>query len=496
VFLAPSRRAPLWLLLTALCAGALLVGPGLGGSPALAAQPSESWYARALRLDDAHKLSTGNSVVVAVVDGGVDPTVPALAGQLLPGAGVGPDAATDGLRDDDPDGHGTSMAGIIAARPVGPDGAATGFLGVAPGAKILSISTGRETDLSEVAQGIRLATDRGAKVVSLSLGSPGLADSEERSAVAYALSHDVVVVAAAGNVDSGDTDPLDQQINAPANIPGVIAVTGSDSGGKFWAGSASGQRAVLAAPAALIRAPVPAALSPSGSEVIDGTSNSTAIVAGVVALVRAEHPELNAPSVIELLTRTADDKGPRGWDRQFGYGIVNPLAALTQPPVPVADNPLLTAPPGAGGGTLATDEDALLAAAGVTVPLPGPTGSGDRVVPTPPTDGSVSAPGHHGPGRLAWAGGLAVAVLLGIALGVGTFALRRALSGPAEGGPRRPGGPPPPVAAAPPAVAAARPAVGAVPPAAAGVPVAVAPGAPPGQPSMSPPPAGGAGRYR
>lgn len=74
MFLAPSRRAPLGLLLTALCAGALVIGPGLGGSPALAAQPSESWYARALRLDDAHKLSTGSGIVVAVVDGGVDPT--------------------------------------------------------------------------------------------------------------------------------------------------------------------------------------------------------------------------------------------------------------------------------------------------------------------------------------------------------------------------------------------------------------------------------------
>lgn len=426
---APSRRVLLGLPLTVLCAGVLLTGPwsggsGLGATPAQAIEPSEAWYARALHLDDAHKLSTGRDVVVAVVDGGVDQTVPALAGQLLPGAGIGADAAADGLRDDDPEGHGTSMAGIIAARPVGADGKPTGFDGVAPDARILSISTGRDTDSTEVAEGIRIATDRGAKVISLSLGSTGSADEDERSAVGYALSHDVVVVAAAGNVDTGDTDPLDHQINAPANIPGVIAVTGSDTHGGFWDGSAAGPRAVLAAPAPLIRAPVPAALVPSGAEVADGTSNSTAIVAGVVALVRARHAELNAPSVIELLTRTADDKGPRGWDQQFGYGIVDPVAALAALPVPVATNPLLTVPPGASTGPLAADEDALLAAAGVTVPTPS-AGPGRSAPPTPP---AAAAQGSHGHRPLVWVGGLALAVLLGIAVGAVAFALRRALS--------------------------------------------------------------------
>ncbi|WP_052710779.1 S8 family serine peptidase [Pseudofrankia sp. DC12] len=461
----PSRRSLPGLLLTALCAGVLLVG---GGSPALAAQPREAWYARALRLDDAHRLSTGSGVVVAVVDGGVDPGAPALTGALVPGAGIGADAASDGLRDDDPEGHGTSMAGIIAARPVGPGGSSTGFLGVAPDAKILSISTGRETDSVEVAAGIRLATDRGATVVSLSLGSSGPADPDERAAAAYALAHDVVVVAAAGNVDAGDPDPFDHQINAPANIPGVIAVTGSDTHGDFWDGSAAGQRAVLAAPAPLVRAPVPAALTPSGAEVADGTSNSTAIVAGVAALVRAEHPELNAPSVIELLTRTADDKGPRGWDQQFGYGIVDPVAALTAPPVPVASNPLLTPPPGAAGGPLAADEDALLAAAGL--PAPGGTGNPARPSPSPsaavPSGPAASAAGDDGPGRLAWAGGLAAAVVLGTGLGVVAFALRRVLSPRARAARRRPAG------------------TG-----------AAAPGGPPSQPSLVPPPGGGPGGY-
>jgi len=456
----PRRRAARTLLITVLSAGVALLGPGAW--PALAAQPGEAWYVRTLHLDDAHRLSTGTGVVVAVVDGGVDPTVPALAGQLVTGAGIGPDAAQDGLRDDDPDGHGTSMAGIIAARPAGPDGRPTRFLGVAPDAKILSISTGREADSAEVAEGIRIAADRGAKVISLSLGSVGSADPDERAAVAYALAHDVVVVAAAGNVDDNDRDPLDHQINSPANIPGVIAVTGSDALGRFWDGSAAGQRAVLAAPAPGIPAPVPATLDPSGSEVADGTSNSTAIVAGVAALIRAEHPALNVPSVIELLTRTADDAGPRGWDQQFGYGIVDPVAALKATPVPVATNPLLTAPPGAAGaGPLAADENALLAAAGVAIPAAPPAGSGAPAAPTgaPPSAGPSGAHSEHGPSALTWVGGLAAAVLLGAALGVLAFVTRQRVRGRrAARGPEWSAG----YAPLPPA--AATPAPGSVPP--------------------------------
>jgi len=406
--------------------GGLLLAPGLGGGALAAQRGGGPWYVAALRLDEAHRISTGTGVVVAVVDGGVDPTVPALAGQLVPGVGIGADAAADGLRDDDPDGHGTSMAGLVAARAVGADGKPTGFAGVAPDAKILSISTGRETDSDEVAEGIRLATDRGAKVISLSLGSIGPPEPAERAAVRYALARDVVVVAAAGNVESDDHDPVDHTINSPANVPGVIAVTGSNPRGEFWDGSANGPMAVLAAPAPSIRAPVPVALSPSGAQTADGTSNSTAIVAGVVALVRAEHPDLGAPSVIDLLVRTADDKGPPGRDEWFGFGVVNPVAALRAVPAQLVTNPLLITPAPLAPGPLQTDEDALVGAGAA-----GGAGTGSAV-PTPPAPrgggggtASASVVGTGaGPGALAWVGGLVAAVLAGVGLGIAAFLVR------------------------------------------------------------------------
>jgi subtilisin family serine protease len=342
------------------------------------------WYHAVLGLAQAQRISEGAGVVVAVIDGGVDATSPTLRGQLLRGAGVGADAAPDGWRDDDPEGHGTAMAGIIAGRN---DGGPPEVRGIAPAARILPISTGRETDSEEVAIAVHRAVDLGAGVINLSLGSVGAATPDEREAVSYALAHDVVVVASAGNIDSGDTDPADAEINSPANIPGVVAVTGSTARGGFWHGSAHGPQAVIAAPAPGVRAPVPATISPDRLDTGSGTSNSAAIVSGVVALIRSARPDLDATGVIARLVHTARDAGPLGRDVDFGFGIVDPVAALTQPvPVP-AGNPLLPAPTrwGAPGEPPAGAEPATAAAAS----------GGERSVPPAAgsTAGTADSPG-------------------------------------------------------------------------------------------------------
>ncbi len=296
----------------------------------------------------AQRISQGAGVVVAVIDGGVDADHPKLRGQVLPGAGVGQEAAPDGRRDDNPDGHGTAMAGLIAGRN---DNGPPEVRGIAPAARILPISTGAEADSTEVARGIHLAVDLGAGIINLSLGSLGTATPDEREAVAYAFAHDVVVGASAGNAETGDRRPAtgDREINSPANIPGVVAVTGSTARGGFWRGSSLGARAVIAAPAPGIRAPVPTRVSPDGLDTGAGTSNSAAIVSGVVALIRSARPDLDAPNVINRLIATARDAGPPGPDIEFGFGIVDPGAALTRPVSVVATNPLLATPTRSGG---------------------------------------------------------------------------------------------------------------------------------------------------
>ncbi|KJE24963.1 subtilisin-like serine protease [Frankia torreyi] len=321
--------------LLAVATPAVAAPAGVVPAPVAPAQGSQ-WYHAVLGLAQAQQISEGAGTVVAVIDGGVDAGHPKLQGQVLPGAGVGPGAASDGWRDDDPDGHGTAMAGLIAGRN---DNGRPEVRGIAPAARILPISTGAEADSTEVARGIHRAVDLGADVINLSLGSAGAATPDEREAVAYAFAHDVVVVASAGNVETGDSE-----INSPANIPGVVAVTGSTARGDFWRGSSRGTRAVIAAPAPGIRAPVPTRVSPDGLDTGAGTSNSAAIVSGVVALIRSARPDLDAPNVIERLIYTARDAGAPGRDVEFGFGIVDPAAALTKPVPVVAANPLLATP--------------------------------------------------------------------------------------------------------------------------------------------------------
>lgn len=139
------------------------------------------------------------------------------------------------------------------------------------------------------------------------------------AAVERAVKADVVVVAGAGNT------PKSKQVAFPAKLPGVVAVAGTDKDGNHAAISATGPEVVLAAPAVDI-----VSTGAFGKYVTgEGTSNSTAIVAGVVALVRSRFPELPAAEVVRRLTATATDRGKPGRDDEYGYGIVNPVAALT-----------------------------------------------------------------------------------------------------------------------------------------------------------------------
>lgn len=309
-----------------LLAGLLVVG---AAQPAAAApRRAEQWYLDELRIDQVHKISTGRGVVVAVLDSGVEASHPDLRGQVLAG-GRSYGASGDGRADED--GHGTHMAGIIAAKSDGRDGVD----GVAPGAKILPIKLrkGAGTSSDEaLARGIRMAVDGGAKVINMSVAGEGFASPEEESAIKYALDRDVVVVASAGNTARGST-----AVGNPANTPGVIAVTGTTRGGRFWSGSVQGPEAVVAAPGDGIYN----VANEQGYGWGDGTSDSSAIVSGLAALIRAKYPDLDAPNVINRIIRTSRDAGPSGRDPQYGFGVIDPMKALTANVPSVTANPLL-----------------------------------------------------------------------------------------------------------------------------------------------------------
>jgi type VII secretion-associated serine protease mycosin len=289
----------------------------------------QQWHLGALGIYDAHTISRGAGVVVGVVDSGVDKTRPDLADQVLPGNGFGTAAGTDGT--DDRDGHGTAMATLIAGRAV--DG---GALGIAPDAKILPVSVGADGErftTGSVSSGVTWAVDHGARVVNLSLTTESTITADLRRAVTYAMDHDVVVVAGTGNDGA-------HHVGAPANIRGVLAVSGTVEAGTPWPSSNTGPETVLAAPAEGIVTAVPLSVSDSGYAGVDGTSASTALVSGVAALVRAKFPEMTAGDVVNRLIVSATDQGAVGRDDVTGFGVVNPVGALTMDIPHVPRNPL------------------------------------------------------------------------------------------------------------------------------------------------------------
>jgi type VII secretion-associated serine protease mycosin len=296
-----------------ICVAATLAVPPV---PAFADSTRDSqWHLKFINVAEAHKISTGKGVVVAVIDTGVNANHPDLQGNVQKGIDVTPGRSGDGQQDSD--GHGTAMAGLIAAHGHGSDG---GTLGIAPDATILPI---RDADKfgfgtsTGMVQGIDWAIGHGARVISIS--SAGSGSPELRAAVDRALRADVVVVAGVGN------KPREVFVAFPAAIEGVVAVGATDRSGNHASVSVTGKQVVLSAPGVGITS----TSNTGGYRTGTGTSDATAIVAGAAALVRAKFPNLSADEVVHRLTATATDKGAPGRDDEYGYGVLNLVAALT-----------------------------------------------------------------------------------------------------------------------------------------------------------------------
>ncbi len=318
------RRLPAALLAAALTLGPTLpahaatpLPPGGGCLPApQGTAPDIPWPQRQLAPQRVWDLTKGQGITVAVVDTGVDAHTPQLAGRVLPGA----DVAGSGTADDDCYGHGTFVAGIIAAAPA----PGTGFTGVAPEATILPIRVTSPADSTltstALANGIRRAVDAGARVINVS-ASTSVPDAGLAAAVQYAEAHDVVVVASAAN-GAQEGDP----VTYPASYPTVLAVGAVDSTGQHADFSQTGPYLALVAPGVDVVSVGPRG---AGQWQGSGTSYAAPFVAGTAALVRSYHPQLSAAQVRHRLEVTANHPAAALPDPALGWGTVNPQAAVT-----------------------------------------------------------------------------------------------------------------------------------------------------------------------
>jgi membrane-anchored mycosin MYCP len=275
------------------------------------------WAQRTLGLARVWPITEGAGITVGVVDTGADGNQPFLRGAVLPGYDV---VNGGGPADTDCDGHGTFVAGLIAGRQL----SGFGFSGVAPEATILPI---RQADSSSdgtavtLANGIKAAVARGAQVINVSIvtSQPTLGLAH---AVRYALAHNVVIVAAAGNDFAAGN-----AVQYPAGFPGVLAVGAVDQNGQRANFSEAGPNVAVAAPGTNLLGPGAGGVGLVSSA--GGTSFATAYVSGVAALVRSYYPNLTAAEVIKRIEATADHPAGRLPSPGLGWGVVDPYAAVT-----------------------------------------------------------------------------------------------------------------------------------------------------------------------
>jgi thermitase len=271
---------------------------------------------------DAWDITTGSQgIVIAVVDSGVKLDHPEFAGRLT----AGYDFVNHDDQADDDVGHGTHVAGVIAAN-----------------CRLMPVKVLNENNLgswSQLAQGILFAVDNGARVINLSLGAATPSETLA-SAVQYALDMGVIVVAAAGN--NGADAPF-----YPASLDGVIAVGATNNAGERWSRSNFGSYVDLVAPGALIYSTYNDMNNLyHGYTYMSGTSMATPFVSGVAGLLLSVNGGLSVQQVTDAMITSAEDLGAAGWDAEFSNGRVSALGALMSPIVGLVEDKGDVAAPG------------------------------------------------------------------------------------------------------------------------------------------------------
>jgi hypothetical protein len=344
------------ILTTAIGLAVAWTALGIGAASADQVRQGE-WWLGALHVTQAQQTTQGAGVTIALLDTGVDPAQADLAGSVIPG----PDFTNSGEKLGSPfyGIHGTAMASLIVGHGHGP-GDADGVLGVAPAAKLLSVRVALDAGdplLDEssavsvlpgaIADGIRYAVANGAQVIDLPL-DPGQSvnslvatptpapapntpltpleaaqqtaaggSAAEQSAVAYALSKGVVLVAPGGDNGAGTDDP-----NFPADYRGVISVGAFNS--SFIKAPFSSHQSYVTLTAA---GSGMTAATPTGYTTVSSTSAASAIVTGIAALIKSEYPQLTPAQVTQALTTSTAFPGT-GIADGSGHGTADAAKAL------------------------------------------------------------------------------------------------------------------------------------------------------------------------
>jgi hypothetical protein len=282
--------------------------------------PPDDWRAKVADPSIAPPTVTDTSPLIALLDTRLDETHPEFVGSHVTTLGKLP---LDNL-------HGTATAAVAAAPVNG-----VGIVGVWPGARALNIPLRAERlTCAASAKGVDKAIAEHAAVINMSYGSSVLCHAEYR-AIQRAVKAGIVPVAAAGN-EFAAGNPLE----FPASLPHVLTVGAVDKSLKSSAFSERNAALDLSAPGEDIMTAVPPSLEddgtspPDGWERLSGTSFSAPMVSAAVAWVRAARGDLSPDQVAEVVRLSATDIGPKGYDADTGFGLLNVRAALNRKPPP------------------------------------------------------------------------------------------------------------------------------------------------------------------
>ena len=270
---------------------------------------SSAWHLPKMRVTDAWSIALGDGVTVAVLDTGVDGLHLDLQRNMV----TGWNSVSDSADTSDIYGHGTSVAGTVAAESDN----ALGVTSMAWNTKIMPVRITNSSDgyayFSDIARGLTWAADNGADVANISYGVSG--SSTVTSAAQYMRNKGGVVVVAAGNSGSDPGYASNQYMIS-------VSATGSSDTRTSW--SSYGDYVDFAAPGSGIWT-----TKRGGSYgAVSGTSFSSPVTAGVVALMMSANPDLSPGEIEAILQHTAVDLGTVDWDPYYGFGRIDALEAV------------------------------------------------------------------------------------------------------------------------------------------------------------------------